>query len=238
MKNIFLLALAICCFCSFQDWRPIRGNGIIKTEVRETGSFESLAVGGPYDVHLEYGDTKGIEITAEENLLPYIVTSVEHGQLDIKIKRFYSLHPQKAIVIKLAMRSLIDLSMSGSGELHAKGPFVNNGKSEIKVSGSGNMYYDFSSIGDADIKVSGSGNLVMRGAVKDKVDIKVSGSGNGDCSNLSASSAVVRVSGSGDVKLKADKELDVHISGSGNVSYAGNARVNSHIRGSGSIRKI
>src|SRR5665647_3381368 len=99
MKNLLIAILSLLSLSSFaQPWETVKGNGQVKKENREVSAFTSLAVGGAMDVQIAYGNSNSISVEADENLLPYIETSVENGKLTINSK-YYGLktHRLKAV---------------------------------------------------------------------------------------------------------------------------------------------
>lgn len=240
MKKLLILLFALISANSFaQPGETIKGNGHTKQETREVGNFSSLATHGSMDVQINYGDSKTIVIEGEENLLPYIETSVQNGKLSIKTKKNVNLKSHSKIVVHVSMTKINSLQLSGSGNIKGSGAFSNDGKTDMGISGSGNLSLDFDSFKDLDLSVSGSGNIDLKGSATNSINAKISGSGNIDCSSISSKDVDAKLSGSGNIKVYANNSIEASISGSGNVYYKGNAQnISSKVVGSGKVLKM
>lgn len=222
-----------------QPWKSIKGDGNLKKESRDVGNFTSIASFGPLDVQISYGTPGTIQVEADDNLLPYIETKVEDGKLTISSKQHVNLKSRSKMVVYVSMTQVNSIEQRGSGNVTGSGDFKNDGKTDIKVSGSGDIKLDFNSFGSLSLSVSGSGNIKLKGNNVNNISAAVSGSGNIDCVNVKCDDADAKISGSGNVKVNAQKSITASISGSGNVFYKGDAtNVNSKVAGSGRVVKI
>ncbi|MEN9598169.1 MAG: hypothetical protein RL596_480, partial [Bacteroidota bacterium] len=137
-----------------------------------------------------------------------------------------------------SMTKLSKVSLSGSGNIRGAGDFGNDGNTEFKVSGSGDIDIAFDRIRSSEVSISGSGKIILKGS-GESVDIRISGSGNADCERLVVDNAKVSISGSGNTRVNTNRSLEANISGSGNISYKGAATdVVKRTAGSGRVSKI
>ena len=101
----------------------------IKSETRPVSGFDRISVRYHGDVVLEQGDTEGLVIEADEELLPRIKSEVQDGKLTIGIDvqwwewltewmKFSNLDDKK-IRYKINMRQISGISLSGSVNLQA-----------------------------------------------------------------------------------------------------------------------
>lgn len=240
MKKLLVLVFAFLSSYAFaQPWETVKGNGQQKTETRQVNEFTSLAAGGAMDVQISYGNSNSISIEADENLLPYIETTVENGKLTIKSKKNKNIQPKSKMIVKISMTKITGLQQSGSGNITGAGDFSNDGQTDISLSGSGDLKLSFSSFKNLQLAISGSGNINLKGGSVDNIDARVSGSGNIDCLDVSSNNVDVKISGSGNIKVFAKNSIDAKISGSGNVFYKGGAtNIKSKVAGSGKVTKI
>jgi hypothetical protein len=222
-----------------QPWKTIKGDGNLKKESRTVADFSALSANGPFDVQIAYGTSGDLQVEADENLLPYIETKVEDGKLTIRVKEHVNIKSQSRMVVYISMTEIKSLHESGSGNISGSGAFRNDGKTDIKVSGSGDIKLDFDSFDDLDLAVSGSGNVHLKGSKAGDVSAAISGSGNIDCMNVPCDNVKAKISGSGNIKIDARQSIDASISGSGNVYYKEDVdNINSKVSGSGKVRKI
>ncbi|HEY6977077.1 MAG TPA: head GIN domain-containing protein [Chitinophagaceae bacterium] len=217
----------------------IKGNGISKTEKREVGSFSGLSSSGLMDVTIAYGNSTGITLKGDENILPYVETFVKDGRLKIKVKDFTIIRPKLSITVHVSMTTINSVSQSGSGSITGEGNFSNDGETGFSMSGSGKIKLGFEKFGNAAISMSGSGSVELKGNISNNLSVHQSGSGHVDCEDAPSTNVSVQISGSGNTRINATKEITAHISGSGSVYYTGNATIaEQHISGSGGLRKI
>lgn len=240
MKQLLILFFALISIsAAAQPWETVKGNGQVKKENRQVNSFSSLSSGAPMNVEITYGNSNSISVEADENLLPYIETSVDNGKLTIKSSKNKNLKSSSPMTVRVSMTKITGLQQSGSGSITGDGAFTNDGKTDFSVSGSGNLKLGFDSFSDLDLSISGSGNINLKGNSTNKLDAKISGSGNIDCITIPANDVAVKINGSGNVKVNAKNSIDAKIAGSGSVFYKGDATdIKSKVAGSGRVVKI
>src|ERR1700733_1954763 len=116
MKNLLIAIFSLIGITSFaQPWETIKGNGQIKKETRQVGDYTSLTSHGSMDVKISYGNSNSVEIEADENLLPYIETTVEKGKLSIRSKKNVNLKSTSKMIVRVSMTKVNSLQLSGSG---------------------------------------------------------------------------------------------------------------------------
>jgi hypothetical protein len=211
-----MMTLPVLCFglLSIGTCNPyaIDGSGNSKTESRAVASFSKIDLAGSPDVDVVIGPTTSVAVSADDNLLPFIETTVDGETLKIKSKHSY--RTRLGVTVSVTVPSLHGASVSGSGNIHVAG---------LKV-------------GALDATVAGSGNVTLAGAV-DQLRARIVGSGDVQAGNLAAKNVRVSVTGSGDALIRATDELDASVTGSGNVRYSGAPprQVRKHVTGSGDI---
>ncbi len=238
-KTIITAILAFVTITSFaQPWKKVEGNGNLKKETRDVGSFTAISSGGSWDVQIVYGNSNSIQIEGDDNLLPYIQTEVEKDTLKIDSKKYVNIQSHKKITVYVSVTKLTGISLAGSGDITGKGDFTNNDKTSFSLAGSGNIQIDFKTIETVGISIAGSGNVKLSGAAQ-KVTASIAGSGNANCENVVADDLSASIAGSGHVKCTANKSVKASIMGSGDVYYKGNATdIKKTIIGSGKIIKM
>ncbi len=239
MKKIWVIVLLMISMgaSSQWSWKRIDGNGILKKETRKMQPFTGISSSGSWDVMVAYGNSTDVTIDGDENLLEHIETVVENGKLYIRAKKYGNIRSKNKITVYVTATRLQHLSLSGSGDIIGRGEFKNEGTTNVMVSGSGNIRFEFDQFNEIDVSVSGSGGIKMKGTAKE-IEARISGSGNIDCKEVISDDASAHISGSGNIKVHANSSIDVHISGSGNVHYSGGAQnIRTHKNGSGRIVK-
>jgi hypothetical protein len=256
-KCIFLIAgfLMISVGSCLDDLTPIRGNGIITTEKRRTGPFIKLENSTSIDIVYKKADTTSVTISADENLLEYIITETYNNTLEIKTsdrKTYLDFTGRPLVTITSPYLEQaffsgsgdflademsgneVKISLSGSGDISTD--YISCTGLSITISGSGTINIKDCQSNTSDISLSGSGNVQIKGQVED-CNFKISGSGAIFAENYIAGSASVNISGSANVFTYVENDLTAVISGSGNIYLKGNPTINQTVSGSGRIIK-
>jgi hypothetical protein len=239
MKRIFILfALILMVFssCRWMGYKRIKGNGNITTQDRSINHAERIKLAGSYDVEITQGSVTSVKVEADDNILPYIVTTEEGGVLVIKSKDHINLVTDHTVKVYITTDKLEQLQLAGSGNIIGKNKFTGGDKLTLKIAGSGDMRLEINTP-HIDANISGSGSMTLKGETQDQ-QIQISGVGDYNADELKSENAVVKIAGSGNVKVFADAVLDVNIAGVGSVYYKGNAAVKQHVAGSGEVKKI
>ncbi len=219
-----------------QNWKKVKGNGNVITENRSVGSFEGLEVAGSFDVYLIKGKEGDMTIQGDENLMEYLETEVNNGNLKIKWKKGYSINTRSNFTVTLSVEEINELSLSGSGKIEGKIPLKSDHFS-TSVSGSGDLTLHIEA-NVLEVGVSGSGNMDLTGVVNE-FDASVSGSGDIDAKNMKCKIANLKISGSGGAYLDVSDELVARVSGSGDIRYKGDpAKQDIKVSGSGNVTKM
>lgn len=237
MKNLLFLLLVITSVSASAQQEKITGDGNLRKETREVSGYTGVFVSGNANVDLSYGDSKTITVEADANILPYIETTVENGNLVVKTRSKVSINTKNKIIVHATLRKVARLRVSGSGNITGNGDFSNDSRTDIAVSGSGNINMGINSFNETKINISGSGNVTLRGKSTNNIDATISGSGSIDCAEVACNDVFAKVSGSGNVKVYANKSIDAKVSGSGNIYYKG-AATNINLKSSGSGKII
>jgi len=212
----------------------INGNGNIRTEKRNTGNFKSVKTSGSIDVEINSGDTYAVSAEDDDNLLPYMVTEVNDGTLDIHYRNNTSINNDHAKVYVTAP-SLDRVIVSGSADVNIRDVLKNSQNIEMSISGSGNIKGALDAPA-VSVDINGSGDVTLKGRTKD-FDGNISGSGDINCGALQSENATVKVSGSGNVHVFASVHLKASTFGSGYIYYGGNPQnPEIHTAGSGSVQ--
>jgi hypothetical protein len=238
MKKILFALFILISIGSFAQWETITGNGNFKKETREVSNFTGVALAGNMNVQLTYGTSRSITIEGDENILPYIETKVEDGMLQVRTKNKTGLKTKSKLIVYVSLTKLTALKVSGSGNITGAGDFSNDGKTNIALSGSGNINVEMNSFNETNIAISGSGNVTLKGNNTNNIEAAISGSGNIDCIGIACNDVIANVSGSGNIKVYANKSIEAKVMGSGNIYYKGSAtNINLKSLGSGKIIK-
>ena len=213
----------------------VRGSGGVTTEKREVKGFDKIQLGTLGMLEIIQGEEEGLEISAEENLLPYLITAIKGNTLEISTANNVTIEPTKDITYILKVRNLSGIYTSSLGSINAIQ--LTTDKIEVGISSLGNISIATLIAGDLQVRISSSGNLSLAGKVATQ-NVEISSSGNYSGGDLQSQSASVRISSSGNARIWVINDLSVHISSSGNVNYFGSPKVTTNISSSGEVNAL
>jgi hypothetical protein len=222
--SFFFIPLLFLCFeltandqATLLKTEEISGSGTITQENRQLSQFNSLNIQGSFDIIVYQDETSSIEIEADDNIIPFIMSTVSSETLNIKAEKdntfFLNLSPTIRPKIIIRTTSLKNLFASGNSSIVLNS--IDN--EELKLD------------------LSGSSEIIVRGKSKN-VTAHAAGSSKIHASALQADTVTFKVSGSGKVSIHADKTLNGKISGSGMLEYSGKpSKKEIDITGSGKL---
>lgn len=234
MLVLVVLALVGCSFAT----TVTRGSGNVITESRPVSNFQRVQLSGIGELNITQGDTEGLTIEADDNLMPLIKTTVTNGTLDIGLdttRGFISLNPTKPIRYNLQTKTLDSIVVSGAGNVNA--PSLKGDTLTVRTSGAGNITIPQIQATTLTTGISGAGNMTLGGEVQTQ-DATLSGLGNYNAADLKSTNASVSISGAGNAQVWATDTLNARLSGAGTVAYYGSPKVNQVISGVGSIKSL
>lgn len=211
--------LAIFFMAVLSSCKMISGNGNVKKETRNPGTFTKIHSSGTADVVITSGSNCAVTVEDDDNLLPYLETNVENGTLQIHYKDGVSVTNDHAKIYVTAP-TLSEVATSGTSNITVSGLLQNPGKISFKTSGVGNIEGEVDAPAIS-VSISGAGTVKLRGRTKD-FDCEISGVGHADCGNLESENTTVSVSGVGGAHVFASVHLNARVSGTGSVHYRGN----------------
>jgi hypothetical protein len=241
-KSLFfvlpLVALVLMA-CRFGDINlnrtVVQSSGVLKTETRPVKDIERVSLRGTGDLTIIQGNEEGLTIEADENLLPYIETTMQGRELVISLKNNISLNITNKIHYTLKVKNLNRVSVSGSGNVDADK--LNVGDLALEVTGSGDMKIADLQAKNLTTRISGAGNFELKGKVQSQ-DATITGSGNYNAGDLQSSEAKLTISGAGNMTTWATDKMDVHITGFGNINYYGKPSLTQSISGGGGVKSL
>jgi len=216
MKSFYLLLVLLlvvpAAACKHGLHSGIRGTGKREVQKRTVTAFTSISTEGAFNIEVKCQKELGVEVEADENILPLVTTEVSTNVLYLKNTANYSV--REPVTIRISVPDIEGLTVSGAGT--------------IDISDMKNDKFEIDSSGAPSIKVSGVTKLV---------DIDTSGAARIDTHNLRASHAIVDSKGVSKVDLDVRDQLDVKISGPSFVTYEGDPTVNQSISGPGKLQQ-
>ncbi len=215
------------------------GSGKALSETRAVSGFQAIALPGSIDVVVRQASSEGVQVRADDNVLPLVQTIVEGSgdtrTLRIQFKAGVSVRTKTPVVVSVDVIKLSAVSSSGSGNIRIEA--LKTPQLSLSISGSSDARLQQLDTDQLSVSIAGSGDVQASGRAG-KLDVSIAGSGDLRARELAAGEVSVTIAGSGDASVTAQKTLSVAIAGSGDVDYGGGAVVtNKRIAGSGSVRQ-
>jgi len=200
MGRMCLLVLSIswmACGCGILLKSALQGSGTSATQLREVSPFDRVDLGGIFDTTISIGPEQSVTITADDNLLENVRTSVRDGELQIDTTDSFG--TQIGIQVAIVMPALVACQKNGTGSLQ----IIDFQGEELEIS----------QFGIGDISVRGSVNIVHA---------STHGIGSIDLGELVAKEAVVATNGIGDIRVYATNKISAEVNGIGTITVHGN----------------
>jgi len=191
----------------------VKGSGKSATVDRAIGAFNGIHLDISADITVTAGKTQQCKITADDNILPLILTECSENTLRISAKDSYS--SSRKVRIALETPLLTSAEINGSGNIDIK---------EVTRD-------------QVALVISGSGDITTKGKVT-RLSATINGSGDVHAAELKSKSATINVNGSGDADVHVTEILTAKVHGSGDITYTGSpSKVHTAVKGSGGIAK-
>ncbi len=238
MKKQLLTTVIILVSISInaQSWwnsKKIKGNGNVITKTRSIDKFDKVNVGGSFDVNLVDGNEGKITIEGEENILPYIETTVKKGKLNVNFKENTNIKTTEGIVITITFEKINAISLGGSGNITVK-KRLKSDEASFNIGGSGNITVNVDA-NTVKTSIGGSGYIKLKGNT-DNFKCSIAGSGSVRAYELNTNSLKASIAGSGSVQTTVSTKIKASIVGSGSVYYKGNPKnIDTSSIGSGDV---
>ena len=178
--------------------------------------FKSMNIGGKYDVVIKRGNQQKVVVTTDLNVFPVLRVYVSGTELNIKTKEGVSLEGNQPIKVLIVAPDLHDMSLGGSVSL--------------KVSDIESQQFT--------LNIGGKSDCVLSGKT-DYFEVNLGGLGHINAENLIANRVAINFAGTGDIRVHANKSLEINGLGSGSIQYDGNpTSIQNNVLGKISIHPI
>lgn len=212
----------------------IHGSGNMKTETRKVSDFDRISIEGVYKVTLKQDSSQTLVITADDNLLKYIRTTVSGGKLRIYNKRSFC--NEGELTVSIGVRDLNEVYASGVVEVMSDGK-INAKDMHFDLSGASKITMDLNA---ANVVTTGSGasELNLKGQASSH-DIDLSGDSHVHAFDFVVGNCEIQSSGVGHSEVDVLSSLSVHSSGASDVKYRGNpSSISNSNSGASSLEKV
>ena len=216
---------------------PVSGSGDLVTEEFSFADFNRVHVGSTFEVEISQSDTFSISITADDNIMEYIIVNLSDDTLQVRLKQGYNYHSITAIA-KISMPDIERLELSGATE-GILNDFVTSNDVTLNISGAstltlsalyaGDVCMQISgashvsgnlTAGNVDFDISGASNLSLTGSGQ-ALKAEVSGASRMSLDNFTTDNADTDVSGASTCVVNTGGTLDAEVSGASTLYYIG-----------------
>lgn len=187
------------------------GSGAPATETRDLPAFTELELAGTNAVTVHVGSPQSVRVTADDNLLHNVTTTVRSGALVIgDVGSWTTKSPMR---VDVTIPSLDRVALTGTGTITVTGVSATGFTAEL----------------------TGTGTVEAAGSA-DRLTAVLSDSGTLALTDLVARDVTARLDGTGTIRVTATSSLDANLTGTGAIVYSGNPpTVTKTVAGSGSI---
>ncbi len=221
--NIFRLFAIIALTIAFApiatNAQTIKGNGKIKTEVRQVSGFNRVVVQGQVELYLSQETTENVKIESEENLVSLFKTSVSDSTLYVFVP---SVKKALKLNVTVAFKDLKQVVLLNEVTLNSE-KVSNFDEIEFICGDASKLNFEFKAR-KCTLKVSDSGNASLRGYTE-YLTINASDETEVNAFDLQSDDCTVVGSGYAEISVNAKKKLGVTISGNSNLYYMGEAKI-------------
>lgn len=198
---LFTAALGVAgCATTTTTSPAITGSGVSRTETRPIAGVTAVTLAAPGQMNLQQGDAESLTVTADDNLLPHLKTTVAGGVLTIAFEEGSSYTLRTDAVYTLTLIELDALRTTGSGEISAAS--LSAGDLRVETTGSGSIQLGALAVsGSLELALGGSGGIAAESAVCELLRVSSSGSGSISVAQVETSAVEAALSGAGSVTL-------------------------------------
>ena len=197
----------------------IKGNGKVKTDVRQVSGFNRVVVQGQVELFLTQESNEGVKIESEENLISLFKTSVSDSTLYVFVP---SVKKALKLNVTVAFKDLKQVVLLN--EVTLKSEKVSNfDEIEFVCGDASRLNYEFKA-SKCTLKVLDNGNASLRGYAE-HLTIEAHDETEVNAFDLQSDYCTVIGSGYAEISVNAKKKLGVTISGSSNLYYMGEANI-------------
>lgn len=237
-KNIITLGLILIIItfssCDEMFFDRIEGDKDLEIVDRDITNFDEIISEGNFSVYISLDENPNLEIEAESNLIPYIITEVHNKKLFIEVKDGYKLDNNKAMKIYVSISNLEEVNLNGSGNIYCDNLVADY--LELNLIGSGRIDFSNMVVEELEAEILGSGKIVLSGSGTE-TKFELIGSGSIRALDFIHDESNSSITGSGNIYVHSKEYLKAIISGSGNIYFEGDPDIDEHISGTGDVRR-
>jgi hypothetical protein len=178
---------------------PVVGSGVVLTESRQLPPFSTIRVESAVRATVTVGPTQSVTVTADDNILSHVVTSVSGSRLDIRMEG--AVQQVTKVEVVVTAPTLVGLEASSAGSATVSGIVAD----ELRVS-------------------TESAGTVFASGTATSIDVSASENSTADLSDVAAQVAKVRVESAARAMLRVTTSVTGRADTAGVVIIEGQPR--------------
>jgi hypothetical protein len=209
------LALLWGCDCRTErvTWPTAVGSGILVTESRPVQGFTGVVVSGAGRVVIEQTGIESLQVTAEDDVMPFVSTEVRGGRLFLGFEPGVSVSPTRGVEYRVSVAELTEIEATGASRveiLHVDTPELTT-------------------------RLVGASIYTAAGIATDH-SLELIGASRCDAADLASHTVTAHLSGASYGLVRARDRLVVRASGASTLEYFGNPVVDVRVSGASVVR--
>lgn len=209
------------------------GSGKVINESRDVSNFNQIDLNGAGELIITQGDKESLIIETDDNIMPYIKTSVNANKLVIDFNNSMPI-PTQSTKFYVTVKDINSITTSGSAKISSNS--LKASDLTINIKGSGESNLNNLNAQTLKIIISGASRIMVSGTVNDQ-NIDISGAGEYNADSLTSKTATISINGAGRSTIRVSDILNAKINGGGEILYIGNPQVSQQINGAGNIKQ-
>jgi hypothetical protein len=216
LKIFFLFSITILLNSCINNF-GVDGNGNLETDKRKIDpEITEIYVSNSIDVVLTQGNNYNLEVTADSNLLEYIVTEQDGNAIYIKIKKNSNIVNHNSLKAEITLPNITYISTSGASSLKTTNTIISK-EIELKASSSSDLVISLESE-NLTADASSAAEIKIKGkAINVKYEASSSAAINAE--KLFANYIDANASSTGNISCSPIINLDAKASSGGTVHF-------------------
>ena len=199
--------------------RTITGSGNVVTQEEAITGFDQVDISHSFEVDISQGDTYGVVIRVDDNIVRYLKVVKLGNTLQIGLEPNPPNIRSATLQAEVTMPELTGLDMSGASHVTITG-FKSAQALVVDASGSSHLQGGIEA-DTVSFSLGGSSEVILTGSAQNLIMEEASGSSVVDLTDFPVVDASVKAGGKSQVTVNVSGRLDVDASNSANVYYLG-----------------
>jgi hypothetical protein len=232
MKTHLALVALVACFASGGCERirislngqgsgpQIQGSGTALVEKRPADSpFTAIEIQAPLEATITIGETAGLELTGDDNLLPLIETSIADGKLTVKVKDNTSISNKLPLRMAIVTANLESLAARGAATARISGPLESESLTAA-AHGASTVVAERVVVSKLVASAHGASRVQISGKATD-AQFEAVGASTLEAGACQVNQATVQAAGASTIKLQASSAVSGSASGASTIAVSG-----------------